>query len=155
MQEVRRNIIVTAEEYYVYSHDISNPKNTIITKLLDGIKTRSWYYTIEGLYGGQGNMAIGGHSPNGMSWYGYVQLFHLDINNAKLHPIADKLWMNEDSNCYIRIIREIQVGVLVLGGDTNCEHICTWKYAVLPHQQPICFSIGGSYIYDIIPLKYS
>ena len=150
MKEVRSNIILTAEDNYVHSHDISDPENTIIYEFLDYDNTKTVYYTIEVLEGNTGDIAIGGHyNPSPGTNSGYVELFHLNEDNSALLPISNKRWV-KDSNCYIYIIREIQTGVIIFGGHSNCAHICTWEYAAIGHKQPICFPLGGRVIYDII-----
>ena len=152
MKEVRSNIIVTAEQSYVYSHNINNPSNTIIHKLLDNADTQTKYLTIEVLSGNTGDIALGGYTKPSGTNYGYVELFHLDENNANLSPISHKRWVMMDNSCYIDIIREIQIGVLIFGGNINCADICTWEYAIIPNKEPTCFPLGGSYIRDIISL---
>ena len=151
MKEVRENIILTAEGLYVYSHDISNTGNIIIHKLLDFDNTKTRYYTLEVLEGNIGDIAIGGYYEPSGSRYGYVQLFHLDEDNSNLHPKSNKRWVG-GIGCWIRIIREIQTGVIIFGGDDDCD-ICTWEYAVVPEKDPICFPLGeGRHIRDIMPL---
>ena len=145
MKEVKSNIIVTAQQYYVYLYDISNPEHIITHKLFDYKNTK--YFTIEGLEFMTGTIAIGGYDSCG---YGYVELFSLDEDNATLHPLPNKHW-SKVYNCWIRMIREFHKGVLIFGGDTPCKNICTWEYAVIPHKQPICFPLLGR-IWDIIPL---
>ena len=152
MKEVRSNIIVTAEGYYVYSHNINNSSNTIIHKLRDKASTKTRYYTIEVLSGKTGNIALGGYyNPSG-TIYGYVELFHLDENNGNLSPISGKRWVR-DAGCSILIIREIQIGVLMFGGIISCADICTWQYATISHKEPFCFTIGRPEIQDIISLS--
>ena len=151
MKEVRSNIIVTTEESYVYSHNINNPSNTIIHKLLDRVDIQIVYLTIEVLSGNTGDIALGGYTYTSEIYYGYVELFHLDENNANISPISDKRWV-VDISCSIIIIREIQIGVLIFGGGDGCEDICTWEYATIPHKEPTCFPLGGVWIHDIISL---
>ena len=151
MQEVRTNTIVTAEKYSVNSHDIRNPRNTIVYKLLEKANTNTEYRSIVGLEGMRGDLALGGRIYTSGTYYGYVELFHLDENNASLHPIPNKRWVGPHT-LRIDIIREIQVGVLIFGGENECADICTWGYAVIPHASPACYPIGGSWIWDIIPL---
>ena len=150
MKEIRENIILTAEWFYVYSHNISNPENTIQHKLLEVFNTLTLYYTIEVLEWNTGNIAIGGCEMTGNK-YGYVELFHLDEGNDNLQPISNKRWL-QDAGCCIQIIREIQIGVIIFGGSSGCADICTWEYAVVPHKDPICFPLGGCYIFDILAL---
>ena len=152
MKEIRPNIILAADDYYVYSHDISNIGNIIIHKLLDYRDTKTYYETLVVLEGNTGDIAIGGHYWPG-TWYGYVELFHLDEDNSTLLPISNKRWVGGDARCRIYIIREIQTGVIIFGGSSKCKDICIWEYAVLPHRDPICFPLGGGReIYDIISL---
>ena len=151
MKEVRSNIIVTAEDFYVYSHNINNPSNTIIHKLLDYADTKTRYYTMEVSSGNTGDIALGGMTRSSGPSSGYVELFHLDENNANLSPISHKRWVM-DADCAIYIIREIQIGILIFGGHIYCADICTWEYAIIPHKEPTCFPIGGDFIQDIISL---
>ena len=151
MKEIRSNIILAADYEYVYSHDISNIGNIIIHKLLDYYNTKTRYSTIEVLEGNKGNIAIGGDYNSSGTKYCYVELFHLDEDNSTLLPISNKRWVG-DTGCSITIIREIQTGVIMFGGEYYCTDICTWEYAVLPHKHPICFPLGGDYIPDIISL---
>ena len=151
MKEIRSNIILTAEYYYVYSHDISYTGNIIRHKLLDSDVTNKKYFTLEVLEGKTGDIAIGGYDYSYGTLSGYVELFHLDEDNSKLLPKSNKRWV-QDSSCWIYIIREIQTGVIIFGGDSDCADICTWEYAVLPNKHPICFPLGGRYIRDIISL---
>ena len=151
MKEIRENIIVTAEYYSVYSHNISKPENTIQHKLLDKAITQNRYLTLEVLEWNTGNIAIGGSDYTTGSAYGYVELFHLDEDNDNLQPISNKCWVGQDGGCWIHIIREIQTGVIIFGGGI-CADICTWEYAVVPHKDPICFPLGEPYIWDIIAL---
>ncbi len=153
MIELRPNIIVTAESSYVYSHDINNPHNTMIHKLFDYSNTKNIYLTIAGLESNEGDFAIGGYTNTTSPYSGYVELFHLEEDNSTLHPIPNKQSIIDEDYCAIRIIREIQTGVIIFGGDYNCENICTWEYAVVPHTDPHCFGLGGTYIYDIMPLS--
>ena len=150
MKEVRSNIIVTAEKGHVYSHNIKNPSNTIIHKLFDQLDTQTKYLTIEVLSGNTGDIALGGFTWLSGTSFGYVELFHLDENNANLSPISDKRWIMMIGYCEIFIIREIQIGVLIFGG--NVEYICTWEYAAIPHKEPTCFPLDGHSIHDIISL---
>ena len=150
MKEIRENIILAADGEYVYSHDISNTGNIIKHKLLDYDNTKTRYYTLEVLEGNTGDIAIGGFDNSSGNWYGYVELFHLDEDNSALLPISNKRWVGEDTPCLIFIIREIQTGVIIFGGN-GCD-ICTWEYALLPNKYPICFPLGGLEIYDIISL---
>ena len=150
MKEIRSNIILTAESHYVYSHDISDTENTIIYEFLHYDNTKTIYYTLEVLEGNTGDIAIGGGCNLSSETYsGYVELFHLDEDNSTLLPISNKRWVG-DSNCYIYIIREIQTGVIIFGGENGCANICTWEYPVLPNKEPICFPLGGRIILDII-----
>ena len=150
MKEIRSNIILTTNDEYVYSHDISNTGNTIIHLLLDKADPKTIYQTIEVLEGNIGDIAIGGYYYSGTE-YGYVELFNLHEDNSTLHPKSNKRWVG-DNWCWIRIIREIQTGVIIFGGDMDCG-ICTWEYAVVPEKDPICFPIGeGRHIRDIMPL---
>ena len=111
------------------------------------------YFTIEVLSGNTGYIALGGlNNPFGVTLYGYVELFHLDENNANLSPISDTRWFMKDVTCYIYIIREIQIGVLIFGGSSGCADICTWEYATIPRKEPTCFPLGGRHIWDIISL---
>ena len=153
MKEIRENIILAADGKYVYSHDISNTGNIIIHKLLD-YDNKTIYYTIEILTGNTGDIAIGGYTTPSGPANRYVELFHLDEDNSTLLPISNKRWVGGwGSDCYIRIIREIQTGVIMFGGTGWCKDICTWEYAVLPHKDPICFPLDvGRYIGDLIPL---
>ena len=151
MKEVKPNIILTAEVKYIYSHNISNPRYTKIYKLLDYANTNTKYYTIEVLEWNIGDIAIGGITDSGDS--GYVELFHIYENNSGLQSIPNKRWVEKNTDCYINIIREIQVGVIIFGGDYDCAYICTWEYARTYHQDPTCFPLGGErYIWDIIAL---
>ena len=156
MKEARPNIILTAESSYVYSHNINNIGNSIIpNKLLTYSDTHTNYLTIEVLEWNTGNIAIGGFTyPSGnILFYGYVELFHLDEDNSNLQSISNKSWVGMDTNCKIFIIREIQTGIIILGGITPCANICTWEYATTPHKEPTCFPLGGRYIFDIISLS--
>ena len=150
MKEIRSNIILTAEYYYVYSHDISNTGNIIRHKLLDSSDTNKYYLTLEVLEGNTGDIAIGGYYCQSYC-SGYVELFHLDEDNSTLLPKSNKRWV-QDYDCYIYIIREIQTGVIIFGGNYYCANICTWEYAVIPNKDPICFPRGGRDIWDIISL---
>ena len=150
MKELRPNIIVTVEYLYVHLHDISDPENPTVQKLLDYADTQMLYLTIELLSVGTGDFALGGQSHYTVN-DGYVELFHLDEDNITLQPIPNKRWMR-DNDCNIYIIREIQVGVLIFGGLSNCIDICTWEYAFTPHKEPTCFPIGGILICDLIAL---
>ena len=152
MKEFKSNIIITTEADYVYLHNINNASNTINHKLLDKADTQTVYYTIEVLSENTGNIALGGYTNTSGTQYGYVELFHLDECNANLSPISHKRWIMMDVDCYIYIIREIQIGVLIFGGDHRCADICTWEYATIPHKDPTCFPIGGINIMDIISL---
>ena len=149
MKEIRENIIITAEWYYIYSHNINNPENTIQHKLLNLYSTGILYYTIEVLEWNTGNIAIGGVAISTGS--SYVELFHLDEDNENLQSISNKRWVGQD-RCDIRIIREIQTGVIIFGGRRDCAVICTWEYAVAPYKDPVCFPLGGRDIYDILAL---
>ena len=152
MKEIRGNIIVSVEDYSVYSRNINNPVDPTIHKLLDYVDTHTWYQTIEGLEWNTGDMAIGGYDNSSGTEYGYVQLFHLNEDNATLYPIPNKRWVGIHASCHIQIIREIQIGVIIFGGDTNCPDICTWQYAICPYKDSICFSIGSHDIQDIISI---
>ena len=151
MEEVRSNIIVTAEFNYLHSHHISDPALTIRYKLLDYAQTDSKYCTIEGLIGNR-EIAIGGYYNSSGSIYGYVEIFNFGEDNASLQSKSNKRWVGLDSGCWIYIIREIQRGVIIFGEKTACSQICTWEYAVVPSKQPICFPLGGSEIHDIISI---
>ena len=150
MKEIRENIIVTADSFSLYSHNISNPENSIKHKLLDMDNTQNGYYTIEVLEWNTGNIALGGHDYSTGTTYGYVELFHLDEDNDNLQPISNKRLLH--GSCFIRIIREIQTGVIIFGGDGGCADICTWEYAIVPDKDPICFPLGGRDIQDILAL---
>ena len=158
MKEVRSNIIVTAEQYYVYSHNINNPSNTIIHKLLGDIDTLTTYLTIEVLSGNTGDIALGGYiNPSETEFYiGYVELFHLDECNANLSPISHKRWIlkGEETPKIIYIIREIQIGVLMFGGIVRGlgTEICSWEYATIPHKEPTCLFVDVGTLQDIISL---
>ena len=153
MKEIRSNIILTAEHNYVYLHDISNTGNTIKHKLLDYGITQTTHYTLEVLEGYTGNIAIGGsYNSSSGTELGYVELFHLDEDNSTLRRTSNKLWMGGGIYCRIYIIREIQTGVIIFGGYSNCAEICTWEYAVCPHKEPICYPLGKLDIWDIVSL---
>ena len=151
MKEIRSNIILTAEYLYVYLHDISNTWNIIRHQLLHNAKTHNYHLTLELLEGNTGNIAIGGYKFVSGTYYGYVELFHLDEGNSTLLPKSNKRWVG-DSDCHIYIIRKIQTGVMIFGGNDDCADICTWEYAVIPHKNPICFPLGGLLKRDIISL---
>ena len=150
MKELRPNIIVAVEQDYVHLHDISDPENPIVENILNFAYTSIWYFTVEVLSVGTGDFALGGNAYDYIS-NGYVELFHLDEDNTTLQPIPKKRWIC-DNYCIISIIREIQVGVLIFGGNINCEYICTWEYALTPHKGPTCFHLEGMDIYDLIAL---
>ena len=150
MQEVRKNIIITAERGFVYSHNINNPHNTIINELLLSDKTNRGYMTVEGLEG-DGYFALGGYIYTEDGTTGYVEIFRLEEDNLTLTRIPNKLW-EMDAGCLIVIIREIQTGIIIFGGYSSCTFICTWEYNALPHRSPTCFLLGGRYIWDIIAL---
>ena len=151
MKEAKPNIIVTVDQYSVYSHNINNPSNTIIHKLFEYAGTQTVYSAIEALSWKTGNIALGGNTHPSGTIYGYIELFHLEEDNDILSPISDKRWVM-DVGCYIQIIREIQIGVLMFGGTSYCADICAWEYAIVPHKEPACFPFGGSTIQDIISL---
>ena len=149
MKEIRENIIITIEFNYAFFHNISNPESTIIQHIVLNPSVMPLLYTIEVLEWNTGNIAIGGYEL--INGYGYVELFHLGEDNKKLQPISNKRWL-QDADCYIRIIREIQTGVIIFGGSGGCADICTWEYAVDPHKVPLCFPLGGRHIWDIMAL---
>ena len=150
MKEIRRNIILTAEGNYVYSHNISDPKNPQIQKLLENEKTGAVYQTIEGLKGNRGKIALGGMIYTDEStYYGYVEIFQLSGDNGSLQSISSKRW-KQNYKCEIQIIREIITGVIIFGGNTYCPYICIWEYALTP--QPSCYPLGGRDLRDIISL---
>ena len=152
MKEIRWNIILTADRYYVYSHDISNTGNTIIHKLLDYVDTKTYYLTLEVLEGNTGDIAIGGYDNSSGTTYEYVELFHLDEDNSTLLPKSNKRWVGGDAGCRIYIIREIQTGIIIFGGNIDCAGICTWEYAAIGHKAPLCFPLGETWVLDIISL---
>ena len=148
MKEIRTNVILTAEGDYVYSHNIANPTRTIAKNLLDNSDTQKVYRAIEGLKGNTGKIALGGMAYTSKSnYYGYVELFQLSGDNGSLQSIDSK---RLDDMCEIQIIREIMTGMLIFGGNSKCPKICTWEYDACPYQEPICYSLGGRDIRDII-----
>ena len=154
MKEIRENIIITAESRYVHSHDIRNIGNPIINKLLEYKDTRSEYMTLEVLEGGD-IVALGGYYKSFVNNndYGYVELFHLDQSNSALQSIHNKRWVGLHIGCWVRIIREIQIGVIIFAGEDECLDICAWEYAKTPNKYPTCFPIGGTYILDLISIS--
>ena len=138
--------------------DVDFPGNPLVTnKLLDYSDTQTEYYTIKILEWDTDNIAIGGRTyPSGSSIsYGYVELFHLDgyYQNSNLQSIPNKRWVGMDAGCRILIIREIQTGVIIFGGDDDCTNICTWEYVTTKYKEPICLPIGGRAIWDIVSLS--
>ena len=152
MKEIRRNIIVTAQVEYVHSHNINNPSNNIIHKLLDYAETQTKYLTLELLESNTGGyIALGGYHNSSGTIYGYLELFHLGQHNYTLNSISNKRWDGLNNGCAIYIIREIHIGVIIFAGSIECEEICIWEYALSPHKDPTCFLLNTS-IRDVISL---
>ena len=149
LEEVRTDIILIAQPYFIYLHDISDPSSTIIRKIFDASETEYWYTVIEVLQSGEGNVAIGGKDQANSKVN--LQLFHIEDDNSTFTPIPDKYWAHDyPANLYVVTLKEIHVGLLLFAFKMN-SHICTWEYAAVPHKDPTCFDITElREIYDLL-----
>ena len=147
--EIRRGILLTTDgNNGCFLHNIRNPYAPISTNLFKELDEH--YLSISVLQRGEGHFALGG---GGRDDYGFLDIYHLKGNNLEVDLVRKKEEI-QGKGCWINVIREITIGVLVFGGGYNCEVICMWKYAdYWPLALPICWGVHTSDgITDILPM---
>ena len=136
--EIRRNILITADiNYGCYVHNIEEPKNPISTNLFI---TERHYITICTL-SIVGYFATGGRSE-ATDRKGFVEIYYLNENNIDIMLVRSFEHI-EGKECFISALKELTPGVLLIGGVTACDVMCTWNYTKWPKEDPKCWNPGN------------
>ena len=148
--EVRPNIFVTADSYIASLHDIRDIQNIPNSIKLPDL---GWYYSVIALESNPGDFAIGGRASNTTN-LGFVYINHLDEDNKTINTLkyVDNI---QGNGCAIFVIKEVKKGIIIFGGDPDCDEMCLWNYSAIPDQDPLCWNDQtGSSIWDIVGVPY-
>ena len=148
--EIRPNIIVTTDWNTASLHNISNTQS--VPSPIKFIPDLGEYWAVIALESNLGDFAIGGECFS--TQLGFLYILHLGEDNQTITTLRfiDDIPGN---GCDIRIIKELKRGIILFGGDGNCEVICLWNYMDIPTQDPQCWNDQtGSFIYDIVGIPY-
>ena len=129
--EIRPNILISADDYTSFIHDLTN-LTTIPTPIT--LSSTDTYFAVINLKSKEGDFALGGKRRRNSK--GYLDIMHLDGDNQSIKEIKSKN-MIPGWGCNINTIREISQGVIVFGGNRYCEHICYWIYET--ENDPLCW----------------
>ena len=143
------SLVLIAQGGNLILTDISNPYLPFTYILLDGSNRETDYQTVIVL--DEGMVAVGGsiYIDTGDIKKGYLKLFKLDAENARVELLHGKLWVG-DEGCQIQVIRELKEGVIGFAGNIHCLQVCIWEYlSIFP---PACFPLASTDISDLIPL---
>ena len=150
--EVLDGIIITIEQDIGFSvHNIRNiqqPNNPITTK---NYRDYNFYITGISLQLGTngGYFALGG----GKEYSGGLGFIKIGQINSDLSITIHKTKENMGFiNCQFYAIREVEPGLIFIGGTKGCSIRCAWKY--LEEDQPICYSIDiVDFITDFVRIR--
>ena len=125
-----------------YLHDIRNPYSPISQQIISG---GNWYIAVTSLTSNSADFAVGGWSKSTTN-KGFASIYRLSDDNTKANLLKSIDHM-ESETCCISCIKEIKIGILVLGGNYACKFICLWHYSSL-------WSDSNIYCWDDLTIDY-
>ena len=147
VEEVREQIIVSVEHTHgLFAHDLTqisgDPSNhqTFTRKLSDYMDLPHSYYTLCALSYPQpraGYFAVGGQDSNSGAII-TIQQLNTDLTN---NVIKASTRMGHFA-CDFKSLRELNPGLIFIGGDVSCDFACYWAYITQP--LPYCWPLQGN-----------
>ena len=145
--QLKENILLTADHSEgCFIHIYLSATSYSSTKILSASLTSYW--SIIALQISPFHFGVGGTS----SRRGFIHLYRLSEDDDLRATLLRKKEGMEGDNCCILALRELTPGIILFGGSSGCQQICTWKYAV-EGEYPICWDdLTFASIYDFMPI---